>query len=369
MQPRTSVLLVEEGWHSTLRIARGLEDGGYSVTVLTANGTAASCSRKTVRWVSGPTLDSASFVAHIDRMVTAASFDHVLPLTEEAMQRLWNLPVLWRDRIFPQTDAWQRSLVADKHALVEHMRSRGISIPRHRRVGDGFEIDAAVRDLGLPLVVKSSTGCGGRLVRIADTRDRLAAILERARRLGGDWIVQEYVPSATYLFGGVFQAGEPLRSYAAEKLAQDPARIGGAVHLRSTHDPELLELGARVIRELRWTGFASVDFVRSRAGRFLLLEVNPRLWGSHAGALEAGVDLMTPFVELLAGETPPADLAFADNVESWIFPQYLARRSLRSMWRGLCDLVGDQGRDWRDPRFVLYTLRRAHRMRRLAQRL
>lgn len=33
-----------------------------------------------------------------------------------------------------------------------------------------------------------------------------------------------------------------------------------------------------MIRELRWTGFASVDFVRSRAGSFLLLEVNPRLW-------------------------------------------------------------------------------------------
>lgn len=58
---------------------------------------------------------------------------------------------------------------------------------------------------------------------------------------------------------------------------------------------------------------------------------------------------MTPFVQLLAGETPAADLAFADNVESWIFPQYLAHRSLRSLRRGLRDLFGDQGRDWRDP--------------------
>lgn len=369
MQPRTSVLLVEEGWHSTLRLARALEDAAYAVTVLTANGTAASCWHKTVRWASGPTLASASFAVHIDRMVTAASFDHVLPLTEDAMRRLWNMPVAWRDRIFPQTEAWQRLLVADKHALVEHMRSRGISIPRHHRVDDTFELESAVRELGLPLVAKSSTGCGGRLVRIVDTRDELTATLARTRRLGGDWIVQEHVPSPTYLVGGVFNAGKPIRIYAAEKLAQDPARIGGAVQLRSTHDPELLELGARVIRELRWTGFASVDFVRDRAGRFLLLEVNPRLWGSYAGALEAGVDLITPFVQLLAGETPPVDLAFADNVESWIFPKYLAHRSLRSMVRALRDLVGEQGRDWRDPRFVLYALRRAHRMRRLAQHL
>ncbi|MBL0215806.1 MAG: ATP-grasp domain-containing protein [Myxococcales bacterium] len=369
MQPRTSVLLVEEGWHSTLPLARALEDADHAVTVLTANGTTASCSRKTVRWTSGPTLASAGFAAHLDRMVTAARFDHVLPLTEDAMRRLWAMPVTWRDRIFPQTAPWQRSLVADKHALVEHMRSRGIAIPRHRRVDDTFDLDAAAHDLGLPLVVKSSTGCGGRLVRIVDTRHALAATLESARRLGGDWIVQEYVPSTTYLVGGVFHAGEPVRIYAAEKLAQDPARVGGAVRLRSTHDPALVELGVRVVRELRWTGFASVDFVRSRAGSFLLLEVNPRLWGSHAGALAAGVDLMTPFAQLLAGETPPVDLAFTDNVESWIFPQYLAHRSVRTAVRGLRDLVGEQGRDWRDPRFALYTLRRARRMRRLAQRL
>lgn len=354
------MLLVEEGWHSTLPLARALANSGFVVTVLTANGTTASCTHEAVRWTSGPTLASADFAAHIDRI--AGSFDHVLPLTEDAMRRLWELSVA---RIFPHTEPWQRALVADKHALVEHMQSRGIAIPPHRRVDAAFELDTAV----LPLVVKSSTGCGGRLVRIAGTRTELAAILARARRLGGDWIVQEYVPSTTYLVGGVFQAGEPLRIYAAEKLAQEPARIGGAVRLRSTHAPALLELGARVIRELRWTGFASVDFVRDRAGRFLLLEVNPRLWGSHAGAHAAGVDLMTPFAQLLAGEAPAASLTFADGVETWIFPQYLAHRSVRSLVRGLCDLAGEQGRDWRDLRFVIYTLRRAGQMRRLAQRL
>ncbi len=361
------VLLVEEGWHSTLPLARALEDAGHAVTVLTANGTTGAHRCKTVRWCSGPTLDSAAFAAHVEPMLR--DFDRVVPLTEAAMQRLWELNA---ERIFPRTEPWQRRLVVDKHALVEHMHARGIAIPRHRRVDATFDVDTAVRELGLPVVVKSSTGCGGRLVRIVDTREALADMLSRAHRLGGEWIVQEHVASPTYLVGGVFAGGEPLRLYAAEKLAQNPARIGAAVHVRSTREPALLELGARAVRELAWTGFASIDAVRRADGTFLLLEINPRPWGSIAGARAAGVDLFAPFVRLLAGDAPRADLAFADRVESWIFPKYLesaAHRGVRSVLRGLRDLCGDQGRDWRDPRFALYALRRVRRMRRLAQRL
>jgi len=359
------VLLVEEGWHSTMPLARALEDAGHEVTVLTANGTAAAHRHNTVRWCSGPTLESPSFTAHVAAMMPA--FDRVVPLTEAAMQRLWQL-----DRMFPRTEPWQRALVADKHALVEHMQARGIAIPRHRRVDATFEIDAAVRDLGWPVVVKSSLGCGGRLVRIVETRDALADMLARAARLGGDWIVQEHVASPTYLVGGVFAAGEPLRLYACEKLAQNPARIGAAVHVRSMRDPALLDLGARVVRELAWTGFASVDAVRRADGTFLLLEVNPRPSGSLAGAHAADVDLFAPFARLLAGEMPAADLAFADGVDSWIFPKYLesaAHRSVKSVLRGLRDLWGEQGRDWRDPRFAWFALRRVRRMRRLATHL
>src|SRR5215208_1309389 len=100
------VLLVEEGWHSTLRLARGLEDAGFAVTVLTANGKHAKCRRGSVVWCCGPRLDDERFVEHVDDMVSAYGFEHVLPLTESAMQRLWDAPVSWRERLFPQPEAW-----------------------------------------------------------------------------------------------------------------------------------------------------------------------------------------------------------------------------------------------------------------------
>src|SRR5262249_25102758 len=154
--------------------------------------------------------------------------------------------------------------------------------------------------------------------------------------------------------------------YAAEKLELYPPRTGPAIRLRSDDHAALVELGCRVLRELRWTGFASADFIRRPDDRFVFLEVNPRLWGSVAGARFADVDLFTPFAELLAGAVPPADLAFAANRECMIFPRYLlspSYRGLSGVVHALRDLSAAQGREWRHPGFLLHILHRLYRLR------
>ena len=104
------------------------------------------------------------------------------------------------------------------------------------------------------------------------------------------------------------------------------------------------------------------------AATYVLLEVNPRLWGSLAGAEAAGVELFAPFAALLEGRAPPADLGFAANVECMIFPRYLNARHHRSARRALRDLLGPQGRDWRSPAFLVHVLRRLRLMKRNAER-
>lgn len=368
--PRT--LLIEEGWHATLAIARALVAAGHAVTVLTANDTDLRCRRRGVRWCSGPAIESAAFVPHLTAMMRATPFDHVLPLSEAAMTRLWDAPGPWADRLHPTTEAWQRRLVRDKHALLEHMAARGLAVPAQQRLDADLPLDAVVRALGLPLVVKGATGSGGKRVRIVDDRAALDRTLARARAIGGGWALQEHLAGPTYLVGGLFDRGRAIRLYAAQKLAQHPPRTGGAIHLRSLADPALLDLGQRALAELRWTGFASIDAMRRPDGRYALLEVNPRLWGSFAGAASAGVDLFTPFAALVGGGAPAPDLGFAPDADCLIFPRYLssaAHRTLagaRQAWR---DLRGDQGVDWRDPVLAVHILRRLFHMRRRAQRL
>jgi len=368
---RSSALLIEEGWHSTMTLARALEDAGYAVTVLTANGTTARSRRRSVEWLSGPTIASDAFLAHVDDLVRARDVAHVLPLTEAAMLRLAAARVAWRERVFPQLDAWQQSLVRDKHVLIETLAERGIAIPRHVRIGPAIDLDQVIEELSMPLVVKGATGSAGKQVRIVESPGELGAAVARVRELGGEWIIQQHVASPTYLVGGLFHGGEPVRIYAGEKLELYPPRTGGAIRLRSRRDDALIDIGLRAMKLLRWTGFASADLVRDASG-YLLLEVNPRLWGSLAGTAAAGVDLFGPFAELLDGRVPASDLAFSDGCDCLIFPRYLYARShwnAAGIGRLIEDLRGPAGEDWRDGPFFLHILHRLYWLKRNGQKI
>lgn len=357
------LLLIDEGWSQTLYLAQALERSGHAVTVLTANAAPASYTRGAVRWGTAPAVDSPEFLDRVERLMAEQDFARILPLTESAMQRLWAAPASWRPRLFPALEDWQRALLFDKHALVEAMAARGVTVPRQRRLDDlarPAELAAQLgAELGLPLVLKGATGEGGARVRIVASLPELSRALCRAQQLGGSWAAQEHIDGPTCLVGGLFHHGRALRLYAAEKLEQHPPRTGPAIRLRSNHHAALLELGCRVLHELRWSGLASADFILRRDGSPVLLEVNPRPWGSIAGAADAGVDLFTPLAALLAGREPAVDLRFAADRECLIFPRYLLAptyRSLAGLAQLMRDLVGFQGSGWRHPRSLLHQL-------------
>ena len=67
-------------------------------------------------------------------------------------------------------------------------------------------------------------------------------------------------------------------------------------------DPELLADSERLLAELGWTGVAMVEFRRRPGGPGVLMEINPRFWGSLQLAIDAGVDFPSLWVSLQRGE-------------------------------------------------------------------
>jgi predicted ATP-grasp superfamily ATP-dependent carboligase len=70
-------------------------------------------------------------------------------------------------------------------------------------------------------------------------------------------------------------------------------------------DPQLVDRGLRLLRDLGWQGVAMLEFkTDSRTGRPYLMEINGRLWGSLQLAVDAGVDFPALLVSCALGERP-----------------------------------------------------------------
>ena len=357
------LLLLDEGFMSGALTAIGLRDAGCRVTIAAAVGGRSHYDAQGIAWSLAPSLDSTNLLPTIDALVRQHDVDYVLPLTEPLQALLWDRPMAWSNRIFPRPGSAYRALLRDKYCLSEFVGHRGVRIPKQVRLDDGLE--QAIESLGLPMVVKGATGSGGRRTWIVRSLGEARKAVARMRREAAASFAQRYVSGPTFLVGGMFSRGRPLRIYAGVKLAQYPRRTGPASLIDSVRDEELLNEAYRVFAALEWTGVASADFVRDADGRYWFLELNPRPWGSIAAARAAGVDLWSPLVTLLRGEDPEADLRYVEGVAYPIFP--LALLSLRS-WRSPRGILGIWRAEKSEWRPVGQGLHLTHRLIRMAAR-
>ena len=272
----TRILILDEGFMSGAHTARGLAAAGHDVAVLAATGGRGRCATAGVHWRLAPTIDNTS--ASSARSRTAASTPTSFTRYFEPLRALsWNLPPPLASRLFPAAPSpARRILYDDKRAMSDHLRVSACRFPPAATL-------AITRRSGYPCVIKGLA----RPRRIGDAHRPRAGGGASARSPAtatDRCFAQEYVDGATYIVGGLFERGRPLRVHVGRKVAQYPPLVGPASRLETVDEPALLAVGARRFAALELTGLASVDFIRRRNGTFAFLEVNPRPWGSISAA-------------------------------------------------------------------------------------
>jgi hypothetical protein len=358
------VLLIDEGWTQTADCAFALADCGLGVVVATANGSHRSFRSHGVHWQSVAKPTEAGFVADVDSLAKFA--DLVVPLTESTMQQLHQSDATCKSRMFPLIDDHVVNVALDKFAVVQHAQQAGIATPQQRMLHHDDTARFLVKEFGLPMVFKRRVGHGGRRVVMAAHIDQVAKLLQKSTSRtcasSSQWIVQRYVGDATFLAAGLFSNGQPLRWYCGQKIEQYPERTGPAIRVRSFNDPELLNIATRLLQAVPWTGLASADFVRGNDGQFYFVDFNPRPWGCITTAIEAGVDLLSPYAEMLQGRDVEPILHFENHIDSLVFPRYLLAQKYRSfagLRHAYNDLKSRRGQHWRSIGFSLFQAQRA----------
>lgn len=325
------VLLIDEGFMSGAFTARGLRRAGCAVDVIAATGGSGRCVGGGDSWRLAPRVDDPRLMDVLDDVIVGSRYDIVYPITEPLQQLLWDEAPAWQTSVYPFVEQRHRAARRDKQRMSELVASHGIDIPRQVSATQDADVRRAVRQLGLPLVIKGISGRGGNSTRIcASLHAALVAAREMTAR-GRVPFAQAYVDGVTFLAGGLFDRGRTLRFYSGAKTVQFPSRVGPAAEITSVNDAALAAVATRVFAAAEVTGLASIDLVRDGTGRYHFLELNPRPWGSIEAAVGAGVDLFSALARSWRSERVSPRLEFTDGVQSSIFPLYmLATRSWQS---------------------------------------
>lgn len=173
------------------------------------------------------------------------------------------------------------ALSMDKIRTKQVWLSLGLPTPRYASLERNGDVEAAARQLGLPVIVKPA--CEGSSVgvsRVFGEAD-LAGAVALAARYEGDLLMEQMIVGEEYTVGilgeqalptiRIVPAGE-YYDYHAKYVAEDTQYI--CPGLSGAAEKEMQALALRAFQAAGCSGWGRVDVMRDRSGANFLLEVN-----------------------------------------------------------------------------------------------
>ncbi|HKG90698.1 MAG TPA: ATP-grasp domain-containing protein [Gemmatimonadaceae bacterium] len=308
-----AVLVLGSDTRSFLSVVRSLGRRGLRVHVAWCPpGSPALRSRYIERAHDIPPYDAAdrSWLHAFVALLRRERFDLVVPCDDPTL-----LPLqLHRDELEPHGRLYLLgreafAVTSSKLETSELARRVGVPTPRElvaRRAEAADEVcDEVCAWSRFPVVLKPHSSYGvddltsKRFVRkvatAAELRSALGEMLSH-----GPVQVQEHATGAGVGVELLAADGDVLVAFQHLRVHEPPAGGGSSYRKSVALDPALLDAARRLVRALRYTGVAMVEFkVDARTGRWTLIEINGRFWGSLPLAVGAGADFPYYLYQLL----------------------------------------------------------------------
>jgi len=265
--------------------------------------------------IPSPREDPAGWRAALVELTKRERFDLVIPTTDienTACQ-------LHRGELEPHMPLYLLSPEAFRASVdkVETMRlatALGVPCPRSVILTNPAAMDEGLEQISVPAVVKPCSSFAEeslyekRHVRRVFSRDDLRRLVAEALVAGHPVIVQELVAGSGAGVELLAHEGEILYAFQHVRL-HESVGWGSTYRMSTPVTPELLHASARLLRAVRHTGIAMVEFrVDPEKGSWHLMEINGRFWGSLPLAVAAGADFPFFLYEMLVRgkrEFPP----------------------------------------------------------------
>jgi predicted ATP-grasp superfamily ATP-dependent carboligase len=312
------VLLTDGNFKHTLAATRSLGKRGIDVSVVSHHPFSVSFhSRYCSNRIIGPDPEkNTGFGDFILAQVKKETYDVLLPISYAAISQV----SLIRDELIqhvriPIAGKTELDVAADKAKTFRLAGELGMTIPGTWYPENETDLSAIADTASYPLVVKGSIESGN--VAYVNSSQELTAEYRRIARFSP--IVQEYIPGEGFGFFALYNHGAANAIFMHRRIREYPVSGGPSTCAESIYDEDLKKEGLRILDALGWHGVAMVEFKKdARSGEYVLMEINPKFWGSLELAIASGVDF--PW------------LACRMAIEGSIDPVFTYRTGVRFHW-------------------------------------
>jgi hypothetical protein len=253
-----------------------------------------------------PAADPEGFAEKLAGAVAELRPRVIYPGREEAIDAMvWSPQHGELAQLLPYERLEPLEVLRDKRGLPDLASEHGIDSCRTLAEGPAGAVLAEVGDR--PCAVKSALPGGAlEVTRLVESADELRALLEQLPP-DEQVVIQEHcVGELVGLAMVVDGDGRLLARFQQAASRTWPLEAGASANAVSVApDASLVERGRRLLADAGYSGLAHMQFLRAD-DRCVLIDINPRFYGSMPLALAAGINLPAVWHGVVTGEPRPA---------------------------------------------------------------
>jgi len=209
------------------------------------------------------------------------------------------------------------ALLGDKNRARRLAREVGVPVVPGSEglIEDERQAEAIAAEIGYPVLIKASSGGGGRGMRVAANKAALKSGINQAQAEAqaafGDSAVylEKYVEHPRHIEVQILadHHGKVLHLYerdcTLQRRHQKLLEESPAPNLDDGLRKRLCQTAVKIAKAAKYTNAGTVEFLVDRKGKFYFIEVNARIQVEHpVSELVTGVDLIKWQIRIAAGE-------------------------------------------------------------------
>ena len=213
----------------------------------------------------------------------------------------------------------------DKWKTIQLAMQHGIAVPASYCPESVDEVRQLACMESSQWVVKPRKSSGSRGIKYVNDPAQLFETYNQVSQEYLSPIIQERIPQGGEGVGVFFLLGSdsnPLAIFGHRRIREYPVSGGPSTLSESFRDDDLIKQSLKLVKAIGLTGVMMIEYKRDlRTNKFVLMEVNPRFWGSMQLAIHAGVNIPVLYHKAVLGMKENPVLEYPLGVMNrWLLP-------------------------------------------------